>query len=56
MMAPLLGSVLALSMAADAGAQASPWVGQIKVSRGIVALEARGQKFPAPGGRAAQGK
>ncbi len=50
MMAPLLWSVLALSMVADASAQASPWVGQIKVSRGIVALERAGQKFPAPVG------
>ncbi|MBK7416121.1 MAG: FecR domain-containing protein [Dechloromonas sp.] len=50
MLVPFLGGVLALSVVADASAQASPWVGQIKVSRGIVALERGGQKFPAPVG------
>ena len=34
----------------DAGAQASVWVGQVKVSRGIVFLERGGQRLPAPVG------
>lgn len=42
---------VALGIAAqDAGAQASVWVGQVKVSRGIVFLERGGQRLPAPVG------
>lgn len=50
MMAPLLGGVLIFGATTDVAAQAAAWVGQIKVSRGIVALERGGQKFPAPVG------
>ncbi len=44
---PLLIGIFILNMSGEAIAQALPWVGQIKVSRGIVALERSGQRFPA---------
>lgn len=43
-------SAALLAAAADAGAQAAGWVGQVKVSRGIVLLERGGQRYPAPVG------
>ncbi len=46
MMIHLLGGILALGMMAEAAAQSAGWVGQIKVSRGIVALERDGKRFP----------
>lgn len=44
-MVALLGASLALGSSATF-AQANAWVGQIKVSRGIVYLERGGQRFP----------
>ncbi len=41
-----LGGAVLLCTAASAFAQAAVWVGQIKVSRGIVVLERGGQKLP----------
>lgn len=46
MMIPLLGGTLALGTMMEAAAQSAGWVGQIKVSRGIVALERDGKRFP----------
>jgi len=45
----LIGAGLAFG-ASQAQAQAAGWVGQVKVSRGIVQLERAGQRFPAPVG------
>ncbi len=50
MLIPLLAGAAGLLPMADALAQTPGWVGQIKVSRGIVALERGGQRFPAPVG------
>lgn len=46
----ILGGVAGLLQTAAVFAQGNPWVGQVKVSRGIVALERDGQRFPAPVG------
>ena len=45
----LIGAGLAFG-ASQAQAQAAGWVGQVKVSRGIVQLERAGPRFPAPVG------
>lgn len=45
-----LGGLVALIQGVDLAAQNQGWVGQVKVSRGIVALERNGQRFPAPVG------
>lgn len=41
-----LGAMLTVLPVASANAQSSAWVGQIKVSRGIVFLERGGQRLP----------
>lgn len=46
----LAGAALSFGTASEALAQTTAWVGQVKVSRGIVALERAGQRFPAPVG------
>ena len=47
---PWLGGLVVLIQSVDLLAQNPGWVGQVKVSRGIVALERSGQRFPAPVG------
>lgn len=46
----LAGAALSFGTASELLAQTTAWVGQVKVSRGIVALERAGQRFPAPVG------
>lgn len=46
----LAGAALSFGTASEVLAQTTAWVGQVKVSRGIVALERAGQRFPAPVG------
>ncbi|MDP3537525.1 MAG: FecR domain-containing protein [Azonexus sp.] len=50
LMVSLLSLPLFLAVVPEANAQAVGWVGQVKVSRGIVLLERSGQRFPAPVG------
>ena len=50
MLLGLAGAALSFGTASEVLAQTTAWVGQVKVSRGIVALERAGQRFPAPVG------
>lgn len=50
LLASLLGGSVVLGIPSFAFAQTNAWVGQIKVSRGIVVLDRDGSRFPAPVG------
>jgi len=50
LLASLLGGAVFFGLLSRVDAQATAWVGQIKVSRGIVLLDRDGQRYPAPVG------